>query len=88
MKKLKIDKMHHIYGLIEDKKCKDCKNLQTFKYHGKTYRKCAAYGISQSVATDWALKYTACGLFNKDYTRTAFNEKIDEPHENQIFIFE
>lgn len=32
--------------------------------HAKQYYKCEAYGISASMATDWRLKWEACGLYN------------------------
>lgn len=32
--------------------------------NGKRYFKCAAYGISNSEATDWGANYLACGFMN------------------------
>ena len=60
----KIERMHELFGVIKGEKCKDCKHL-----HGgvNEYRKCLVYGNTRSEATDWALKYTACGLFNQPY---------------------
>ena len=26
------------------------------------------YGLTHSEASDWALKYTACGMFNKEHS--------------------
>lgn len=62
--KRKIDRMHELFGVTQGKKCKDCEHL-----HGgvNEYRKCLVYGNTCSEATDWALKYDACGLWNKPY---------------------
>lgn len=59
----KIDAMHALYG-TSDGTCKDCPHLISFSCNDKTLRKCKAYGISYSEATDWRLKYVACGLKN------------------------
>ena len=60
----KIDAMHRTYGMNENHQCRDCCNLIGGDYRGKRYYKCKVYGISRSEATDWRLKYTACGAFN------------------------
>ena len=58
----KIDRMHELFGVKFGEKCRDCMHL---KGGVNEYRKCEVYGDSASEATDWALKYTACGLFNE-----------------------
>lgn len=61
----KLPAMHFVHGVDPQKrKCKECCNFRRFEYHGKRYFKCAAYGISQSEATDWGANYLACGMFN------------------------
>lgn len=62
----KIELMHHLYGQIEDKKCSECCHLQSGRYHDTILHKCELYGLTHSEASDWRLKYTACGLFNKE----------------------
>ena len=47
----------------EGTKCKDCKFLHGYLYHTVTYYKCTKYGVSHGQATDWRLKYPACGRF-------------------------
>lgn len=64
----KIDLMHQMFGKVERFKCKDCSNLVCGRYHDKTLRKCKVYGLTHSEASDWALKYIACGMFNKEYS--------------------
>lgn len=60
----KIERMHELFGTCSGQKCKDCEHL----YGGvNNYRKCLIYGNTRSEATDWALKYDACGLWNKPY---------------------
>lgn len=63
----KGEAMRMAYGHAGDKKCKNCINLLTYDYKGKRYRKCKAYGVSHSNATDWRVTETACGLFNKTF---------------------
>lgn len=60
----KIDKMHRLFGRAWGEKCANCQHLQGGV---NQYRKCEVYGESASEATDWALKWDACGLFNKPY---------------------
>ena len=59
-----ISTMHRLFGKTEGQRCKDCDHLIRYKAN-RTYYKCQWYGESSSEATDWRLKYDACGLFNK-----------------------
>lgn len=59
----KIELMYSLFGRNEDGKCKDCQHYTKYKYHDKHYRKCEVYGITNSEASDWTGKYTACGLY-------------------------
>lgn len=60
----KIDRMHEIFGVLEGEKCKNCYHLLGEK---GTYRKCEIYGDTASEATDWALSWTACKMWNNPY---------------------
>ena len=51
----KIDMMHKLFGEIPDRKCKDCQHLCSYT---------ASHGLSASTATDWRLKWAACGLID------------------------
>ena len=57
----KIDAMHSIYGAAEGI-CGDCPHFVRFRYHDRVLLKCRAYGLTHSEATDWRVKYAACGL--------------------------
>lgn len=59
--------MHQEYGAIDTAHCKTCCNLFNGGHHGKSYRKCIAYGVSHSDATDWAARNKACGLYNNPF---------------------
>lgn len=61
-----IDRMHREYGYGSGK-CAACCNLIRGNYHDKRYNKCVAFGASHSLATDWRLKWDACGLFGKPF---------------------
>jgi len=87
MKKNSI--MYELYG-YGDGLCSSCKHLVRFE-HGHVFYKCKAYGISNSAATDWRLKYNACGLKNKDLKgiNPAYKEKAkDEPMEGQVNLLD
>ena len=64
----KIDLMHQQFGRCEAHICGQCDNLISERYHDRTYRKCKVYGLTNSEASDWVKKWTACGMFNKEYT--------------------
>ena len=64
--KKKIDAMRAEYGSAA-RFCRDCRNFISGQYHNRTYRKCAAYGLTHSEASDWAGKWLACGLYGVDF---------------------
>lgn len=61
----KITAMHREYGKDIAHKCADCSNLCIYVTSSHTLYKCMAYGASASAATDWAKRWTACGLCGK-----------------------
>lgn len=64
----KIDLMYHIFGKAGGlHTCKECSNFVQGRYHDKTLRKCKVYGLTHSEASDWAQRYEACGMFNKEW---------------------
>ena len=64
MKARKIDAMHKQFGQHDGKQCRDCCHLISGEWHVRRYHKCELYGLSHSEATDWRLKYQACGAYN------------------------
>ena len=62
----KADAMHSMFG-FGNGSCGDCSHLHPTRYHDKNYYKCDVYGITNSEASDWRLKYQACGLKNETY---------------------
>lgn len=90
----KIDAMHRLFGRKAGYKCGECSNCVGYARAGFTGYKCRVYGITASQASDWALKYEACGKFNEDYkgrpvieiTETWRKSKAapDEPLEGQL----
>ena len=66
----KIDLMHFCFGKETQHGqhiCKECSNFCSFHYRTKRLKKCKVYGITSSEASDWANKYEACGMFNKEW---------------------
>lgn len=61
----KIEAMYSMFGVFVGKTCKECPHLIQHCNHGANYYKCRIYGESYSEATDWRLKWTACGAFDK-----------------------
>ena len=66
----KIEAMHHLYGKVDSVnpqtgkplRCGDCPHYVSDRYHDKILRKCEAYGMTHSEASDWAKSKPACGL--------------------------
>lgn len=63
----KVDLMHRTFGRDDAHQCRECSNILRDYYHDRTYIKCRVYGCTNSEASDWALKWTACGMYNKKY---------------------
>ena len=86
----KNELMYSIFGRGKGT-CADCSHLRKYTAN-RTYYKCDVYGLSNSEATDWRLKYPACGIINKftsyeDVYKLAKEEKQEIP-EGQISLFE
>ena len=79
----KIELMHSFFGKTNGMRCKDCNNLIRRFYHARAYCKCLCYGDSYSEATDWRVGYTACGLYNKEYTGRKMVELVCHAKENE-----
>ena len=54
--------MLRLYGQKRGFVCSDCKHLVATGKNA-TYYKCSRFGITSGAATDWRLKWAACGLF-------------------------
>ena len=92
----KIDLMHRMFGKCEGHKCGECSNMVEHQYD-KVYRKCTVYGVSSSEATDWAKRWTACGMFNREYRfgevvrlvgRAGKEKGPEEPMEGQYSFYD
>ena len=59
----KIEKMHNIFGLYHGNNCGKCSNIVRIQTGNSCHYKCSLYGITASQASDWRLKWTACGMF-------------------------
>lgn len=65
----KIDMMYKLFGRNHTCMCCDCVHFRRKSWNGRSYRKCAVYGDSQSEGTDWRATYPACGLApDREYT--------------------
>ncbi len=66
----KIDAMHSLYGvrqkMIDGRPavCGDCPHYHSGRYHDRILRKCEAYGMTHSEATDWKRSNEPCGLID------------------------
>ena len=64
----KIDLMHRVFGKAGGVHiCKECSNCVKVRRNSKNLRKCKVYGLTHSAASDWAQRYEACGMFNKEW---------------------
>lgn len=92
----KIAAMHREYGKNTAHRCADCPNLCIYATTSHTLYKCIAYGVSASEATDWAKRWTACGLYGKPLAidhvplmkRLKPARRQEEPIDGQIGFFE
>lgn len=92
----KIDLMHKMFGERTGRSCGECSNLAKGRYHDKMLRKCSVYGLTHSEASDWVLRYEACGMFNQEYSGRPVIELVrhnggkqltdEEPLENQLSL--
>ncbi len=64
----KIDLMHQQFGVCAGHACRECSNLVKGRYHDRILTKCQVYGLTHSEASDWAGRWLACGMFNREYT--------------------
>ena len=72
--------MHRLYGDgPAESKCGECVHLVKIK-RDRTYYKCALYGVSNSVATDWRVRWDACGLISHDPEPDNFQPVKDRLH--------
>lgn len=93
--KKKNELMLQQFGACEGHVCKECSNFTTGRYMGMILRKCQVYGLTHSQASDWAGRWPACGMFNKEYNgrpiiemRCYGGRKPPEQLENQITLFQ
>lgn len=93
----KIDLMHRQFGICEGHTCRECSNLEHIRANDRPLTKCRVYGCTSSAASDWAQRWQACGMFNKDWEkgpvirtvkpiRTDFKEMQRIPIDGQVII--
>ena len=91
----KIDLMHRQFGKCDGHTCRECSNLQHVRPCDRSLTKCRIYGDTSSAASDWAQRWQACGMFNKQWsgkpiirlvrpTRQEKEEMQREPIEGQL----
>ena len=65
----KIALMHRLFGVCEGHACRECSNLVNGRYHDRILTKCKVYGLTHSEASDWAGRWQACGMFNREWDK-------------------
>lgn len=94
----KIAAMHALYGIDNmGRSCGQCDNMSEWTPTEPTrkYYKCSIYGETASAATDWRLKYLACGHINKPMQRghkpvieaLPGGREADSPIDGQVNMF-
>ena len=81
----RIKLMHQLFGKIPDKQCKTCNNLVTVTAN-RRYNKCRCYSQSHSASSDWRQKWTACGLYNKEYDGSPVKEYKKHMSRNKLEV--
>lgn len=64
----KIELMHEVFGKDPEHKCNECSNFICYRWNHKNYYKCKVYADTDSEASDWRIKYIACGMFNQEWS--------------------
>lgn len=90
-----IEVMRSLFGITDGCKCGDCSHLEKHTYN-RVYYKCDVFGASSCASSDFRLKWTACGLYNKeyhggkikDYAKHMFKEKEIEQIDGQLSLFD
>lgn len=61
----KDELMHHVFGVMDGVKCKNCPHLEAHVNGDCTrvWYKCRIYGETCGPGTDWRVGYTACNGF-------------------------
>jgi hypothetical protein len=92
MTERKIQLMHKMYGQNTAHKCEECCNFVVKKY-SRTYFKCERYSTGASESSDWARRWTACGMFNhpmtdkfKPVVEMIRPDKTNKPMEGQMTL--
>ena len=70
-----IEIMHSMFGEFPEHKCGECSNLYKNTY-SRSYWKCGVWGQSSSESSDWRKKWTACGMFCKEYVGTPIKDYV------------
>lgn len=95
----KLELMHCLFGALPEHTCGECCHI-VCSWHGRRpVRKCSVYGVTHSIASDWAKKWVACGKWNQPYAgrpviklvrpdRARPEPKSDEPLEHQMSLWE
>ena len=92
----KIAAMHKYYGEANGKTCGQCPWLYRVTGYNRAWYKCAAYGNSNSEATDWAKRWNACGLIDGDINgltpmveilKHASRKEPEQPLKGQVDMF-
>ncbi len=61
---VRITAMYSLYGKTEGEKCGQCNHIICV-VRSRTYFKCSQSRMSHGAATDWRMRWTACGKFEK-----------------------
>lgn len=83
----KIMLMHKQFGKCDGHTCRDCGNLIHVRDYDKALTKCRVYGVTSSDSTDWAQRWLACGMYNKQWRNPPVMRliaKIDDGKSNEV----
>lgn len=79
----KIALMYKLFGKCYGHTCRECSNLVKGRYHDRILTKCEVYGLTHSEASDWAGRWQACGMFNREWDKQPVIRKVVTERERQ-----
>ncbi|PKN85921.1 MAG: hypothetical protein CVU46_09560 [Chloroflexi bacterium HGW-Chloroflexi-8] len=57
----RIQHMRIVHGRRDDKTCGDCRHFHVLGGYARNYYKCELFRLSHGTATDWRVRWPACG---------------------------
>ena len=65
----RISDMHRMFGVVEGKRCGDCRHFRRYEQGNSKFAKCDLTTQTGGRGTDWKVKFLACGRWETEAMR-------------------